>query len=238
MSEVRVPSAIETTGAIAALTLKRAMRGRAVWVGAIIAFLPVIFATLMSSRGGKSSQGAALEDIFVFELLLLAVLPAMFVASSIGEDIEDRTTTYLWSRPIPRTAIIVGKLVALVPIVCIMELASWTAAIRVGASASPTGNAILGLVAGVVGISAVAAALATLVPKHGMALTIVYMLFFDFPIGAMPASLRNLAVSHHVLTLVDPRDKGGDKVIALVWIGIVAVVWLAIALRRIRRLEA
>ena len=125
-------------------------------------------------------------------MFVLAVVPAMFVASSIGEEIEDRTITYLWSRPLPRWHVIAGKLVALAP-VAIGHLAPRLAGRRckVGtdapsrrdgrSSASPLPR---------VAISMVAAGIATLAPKHGMALAIIYMLLFDVPVGEIPASLQ------------------------------------------------
>jgi hypothetical protein len=231
-------SAMATTRAIASLTLTRLVRGRALWVGAVIAFLPVMFGALARSRNGPDP--GALVDLLVFEQLLIVVLPGMFVASAIGEDIEDRTTTYLWSRPVERWAIIVGKLVALLPIIWVLVLASWTAAVQVGANMAPTARQLFALGGGVTAIAMISAAMATLVPRHGMALTIVYMLFIDFPIGALPASMRYISVSQHVRTIASVRgsDTTDSPELAALSFGVIAIVWLALALRRIKNLEA
>jgi hypothetical protein len=238
VTQHEVPSAFATTRAIAALTLTRLARGKALWVGAIIAFLPVMFGALARSRNG--ADPAALVDILVFEQLLIVVLPGMYVASSIGEDIEDRTTTYLWSRPVQRTAIILGKLVAILPIMWVLVIASWSAAAQVGANIAPTPNQLFALAGGVTAIAMIAAAMATLVPRHGMALTIVYMLFVDFPVGALPASMRYISVSQHVRTIAKVRgDTTTDSPeLAALAFAVIAAVWLALALRRIRTLEA
>jgi ABC-type transport system involved in multi-copper enzyme maturation permease subunit len=225
---------------IAALTLKRLVRGRAVWVSAIIAMIPVAFAFVMSRYSRQSSNIDV--DIMVFETLVLAVLPAMFVASSVGEDIEDRTTTYLWSRPIPRWAVLAGKLIALAPLVAALMVASWTLAVVLGTQELPTAQSTVSLGLGAIVVCIVAAAIATVVPKHGMPLTIAYMLFFDLPVGAMPISLAEMSVTHHIRQVGHViRAQNGqfeDPVGGLIGLGVLAVLWLAFALWRVRRLEA
>src|SRR5688572_20755275 len=125
-----------TTRLIAAITLRRLVRGRALWVGGLVAGLPIAFAALLHQSNARAT--GTIVDVTAFETLVLAVLPALFVASSIGEEIEDRTTTYLWSRPIPRWAVLVGKLCALVPVIIVLVLPSWVLALQVGAQVWPS----------------------------------------------------------------------------------------------------
>jgi ABC-type Na+ efflux pump permease subunit len=218
---------------VAQLSLVRLARGRAVWVSAVIAALPVAFASFMRSRG---HGGELRVDLLVFELLTLAVLPSMFVASSIGEDLEDRTSTYLWSRPVPRWAVLAGKLLALAPLASLLVTASWIAAVGLGTGAPPTVSSCLALAGGGLAIGAVAGGLATLVPRHGMPLTIAYMLFFDLPVGLMPVSLAELSVTHHIRAIAEAGEaSAGHSAIGLAALG---GVWLAVAVWRMRRLEA
>jgi hypothetical protein len=219
------------TATIAALTLKRVVRGRAPWVGIAIAALPVIFAVVAQGR----TRGG-INDLFFIEELLLAVLPPLFVASSIGEEIEDRTTTYLWSRPLPRWTVLAGKLLALVPVVVALQIASCTAALAIAAALTP--RACLAIGAGAAAMSLIAAGIATLVPKHGMALTICYVLLFDLPVGLLPASLRQMTISHQVRVLAGFDPVYTDAVAAAIAMCVVGGIWLALALLRIRRLEA
>jgi ABC-type transport system involved in multi-copper enzyme maturation permease subunit len=222
---------------LAGLTLTRLMRGRAVWVSVIIAGLPLAFAFALRTYGQKSNIAL---DVLVFENLVLALLPAMFVAASVGEDIEDRTTTYLWSRPVPRWAVLVGKLLALAPVTAAFMVGSWIAAVVIGSRAVPPVLSTIAIGAGSIVVCFVSAGIATLVPKHGMALTISYMLFFDLPVGLMPISLSELSVTHHVRQLAgmfpdiggDPPSGGAIGLVAL------AIVWMSIALWRFRKLEA
>lgn len=215
---------------LARLTLMRVLRGRAVWVSAVIACFPALFALIT-----RSQLGDVADQLVVFEQLLLAIIPPMFVAASLGEEIEDRTTTYLWSRPLPRWSVLAGKLLALVPLVMVLAVGSWWLAVTLG-NGTPTGRSLLGMAGSAVSISVIAAGLALLVPKHGMALTICYLLFFDLPIGALPASLQALSVSYQTRVLCGYAD--GTVASALIALGVITGIWGGIALWRLRRLEA
>jgi len=232
-----VIGSLATTRLIAAVTLRRLVRGRALWVGGIVAAMPIAFAALLHERQARATMN--ITDVTAFETLVLAVLPALFVASSIGEEIEDRTTTYLWSRPIPRWAVLVGKLVGLVPVVIALVLPSWFLALQAGARMTPSAASFGAFAVGAFALSLVAATIATLVPKHGMALMICYMLFFDLPVGALPGSLQELSVTHHVRVIADMLDRTAESA-GLAALGCILIggLWLAIGLVRVRRLEA
>ncbi len=228
-----VPSALESTLTMAGLTWKRLVRGRALWVCLAIAILPVVYA---AATGGR--RGIAGDEIFVFETLIAAVLAPMFVASSIGEEIEDRTTTYLWSRPIPRWSIVVGKLLALVPVAAAVVVGSWALSGQIAWHHWPAARTCGALAIGVVSLSVLSAGIATLAPRHGMALSICYVLFFDSPLGILPATLRELSITHQVRALsgIWANEIGiQTPLIALV---LLTTVWAVIAATRIRRLEA
>lgn len=227
-----VPGGLATTVTMARLTWTRMIRGRALWVGFLIALLPVMFAVVM--RMFREPGG----ELFTIEVLVLAVLGPMFVGSSIGEEIEERTTTYLWSRPIPRWVIVGGKLAALAPLTALIVVVSWIASSLIAWNQWPPLQTCGALAAGAFVISFVSAGIATLAPRHGMALAIVYMLFFDFPVGILPATVQELSIGHQVRTLsgTSPLETGaGSAVIAL---AIISALWLVIAAVRVRRLEA
>lgn len=225
-----VPSGLASTLTMAALTWKRLVRGRAFMVALLIALIPVAYV-------GAAGRGVG-PELFVFEVLVTSVLAPMFVAASIGEDIEDRTTTYLWSRPIPRWAIVAGKLIALVPAATAVVLASWTIAANLAWHEMPPARTSLALAIGVAATSILSAGIASLAPRHGMALSIVYVLFFDSPLGVLPATLRELSMTHQVRVLsgMFPTENAVSQ--AGIALAIMAALWGALAAWRMRRLEA
>jgi ABC-type transport system involved in multi-copper enzyme maturation permease subunit len=233
----RPPSTLATLGTIAALTFTRLLRGRALWVAVVIAAGPVAGALLLKSM--HRGTFGMLQDILGFEQLALVVLPALLAAATIGEDIEDRTTTYLWSRPVPRWVVLIGKLVTLVPILIVLVVASWVAAVKLGPEVNPTPASILALALAITGLSFVGAAIGTLVPKHAMALTVVYIFMFDVAVGLLPGTLAKLSITFHMRAIADVADKYPDSPqLAALGIGIIGAIWLAIGLWRMRRLEA
>lgn len=233
MSDHVVPSALASTLTMAGVTFKRLIRGRALYVALAIAFLPVMYAAVLGR-----THGIAGEEVFVFEVLVASVLAPMFVAASIGEDIEDRTTTYLWSRPIPRWSIVAGKLLALVPVSIAVVLASWVLVSQLAWHTLPGARSCGALSLGVLVLSIVAAGIASLAPRHGMALTICYLLFFDSPLGVLPATLRELSVTHQVRALsgLFPTEIGIST--PLIALAVLSAVYGTVTALRMRRLEA
>lgn len=229
-------------GTIARVTWMRIRRGQAVWVALGIAMLPVIVALVL--RQAVTDTRDRLEftlDLYAVEMFVLAVVPALFVASSIGEEIEDRTVTYLWSRPLPRWHVIAGKLVALSPIAVVLMLVGWLLAMQVAYDRMAPTWTILAIALGTVAVSCIAAGIGTLAPKHGMALTIIYMLLFDLPIGEIPASLQILSVTHQVRLLAGIHTLGvvdASRLAPAITIVVIAGLWLAVGLWKIRRTEA
>ncbi len=227
----RPPGAWATVQTLAGVTLKRLVRGKALWIGALIAALPIVYAKIVSIAGGHVSA----DELFVFLRPLLALLPAMFIGASVGEEIEDRTSTYLWSRAIERWAVVGGKLFALTPIVIVLVVGAWIAAIQVLTGAPPTAMSCLALAAGCVAAALASAGIATLVPKHGMALTIGYLLVDNF-VGVLPISLREISITHQARLLAHLE---GEATVAapLIALALIGAVWGAIGFARIRRLE-
>jgi hypothetical protein len=227
-----VPTTLSTVGTLAGITLKRLVRGKALWIGGLLAALPIAYASAVHARHVAAAPG----DLFYASQLLLTMLPAMFVGASIGEEIEERTSTYLWSRPIARWAVLAGKLSALVPIVVVLLVGGWDAGIRIWTGAAPSAVSCIALAAGCLAASLVAAGIATVVPKHGMALTIGYLLV-DLSIGAIPFSLNELSITNQARLLAN-FDGSPVTVTPVIAMAVVAGLWGLVGFVRIRRLEA
>jgi ABC-type transport system involved in multi-copper enzyme maturation permease subunit len=221
------PSIASALFTLVGVTLRRFSRGRAVWAVVPIALLPVLFASFVHDPDAIKGP----------QLLIMGLLPPVFVASAIGEEIEDRTSTYLWSRPLPRWTLLVGKLLALAPLATLLIVGGWFLAVQVGVGHAPAARSILAFGAGALAVCAMAAGIGTLVPKHGMALSLIYFFVIDLAVGAIPAPVRQISITYHVRSLgaFDSPNAIAQRAITM---SIVAAIWLAIALWRLRRLEA
>jgi ABC-2 type transport system permease protein len=227
------------TGLVAQLTWRRMLRGRALRFSAAIAALPLL-ATALEVRHGGHGAGTW-REMYAFAVFLLAVLPPMHLASAIGEEREEMTLSLLWSRPLPRWSVLTGKLVALVPLLSAILAASLTATFFLAwADTSEVAMLLVGIGAMALGTLAVgcqAMALGSLVPRHPLAIAIVFMLVIDLPIGLLPMALQQLSITHQVRVLARIDQYPDPWLPALLWLLGMAAVWLGIALVRIRRLE-
>lgn len=219
---------------LASVTFLRLLRGRALWVALLVGALPCLYALMMR---GRDPAGIG-DELFAFEILVLGILAPMFVANTLGEEIEERTTTYLWSRPIPRWAVLAGKLATVIPIVLAIGCASWLVSAQIAWSLVPPAQTFLSLVIGAITLSCLAAMFSTLAPKHGMALSICYLLFLDLPAGVLPAALQEASITHQLRTVSGMWPSDGTFVEGMIGVALITAFTAALATWRIRRLEA
>jgi ABC-type transport system involved in multi-copper enzyme maturation permease subunit len=213
---------------VARLSRLRLYRSRLSRAAPALALLPPALVALVA---GKSA--VTWSQVFQVEMLLALLLPAAAVAPAIGEEIADRSCSYLWTRPVPRWTILAGVQGGLVPPLCALIIASWAGCYLQMPGARPAllVPAGLGWLLGGLAAGSVSAAMAALVPRHALAVALVYLAVLDLPLGLLPFGLAHLAVSHHVRSLVE----GNGLVAPLLWLIALATGWQALALWRYRR---
>src|SRR6185503_19498111 len=110
-------------------------------------------------------------------------------------------------------------------------------AIRVGVHHPPSTRSIIAFGAGALAACAMSVGFGTLVPKHGMALSIIYFFVIDLAVGVIPAPVQQISITHHVRMLgaLDEPSATTQPAVTLV---ILTAVWLSIAFWRLRRLES
>lgn len=217
------------TMAIAGLSLTRFLRSRILLVSGLFAFLPLL--PFLLGADSEHSAEHRWESFFKTLAYVHMLVAALLMAPAIAEEIEDKTYTYLWSRPIPRWSVLAGKLL----------VGSLFAAIFVGASAA-VGTGVAGmpemdvllrsffaLGLGVLAVGCISASLGTLLPKHPLAGAITYFLVLDSMIGALPFSGARISVMHNVIELSGNGD-GSSMLTSLLWLMGVALLWTLVAL--------
>jgi ABC-type transport system involved in multi-copper enzyme maturation permease subunit len=236
-----VPSGGRATSIIARLTLRRLFRGNVIWVALVLIAVPVAFAAFAVTGDDKGPEGW--KRTFLFAQLILAIVPPVMLASTVGEEIEKLTYTYLWSRPIPRWSVISGKLLALLPIVLVILCGALAASFPLaygsveGGDYTPLIKGVCAIALGGFAVGCLAIGIGSLSTRFGLAISIMAVFVLDIPLGNMEFSLQNLSITHHVRQIASV-DKVSDPIgPAIVWLAGIAAFWLALAVWRIGRAE-
>lgn len=231
---------------------------------AIAVLLRVINEMGMSSFrvNGVPVPGPVIFGGMIWLLYLRFVVPvlgAFYGTSLISDEVEDRTITYLFTRPVPRGAIIIGKYLAYLVCTGLVVLPSVTAVYLLitpvaGGSIGATFPQLLtdlGLLAlGLAVYGAVFALIGALVPRP---LVAGLILVFGWEQVALfvPGYLRRFTVAHYLQSLVPHSMPQDDTVTAiqslfseppapvtsLLWLAVILGVALWLAARTVEKRE-
>jgi hypothetical protein len=219
--------------AVASVTAKRLTRGAGWVISLLFAALPPGIAALVV-RLGDAKATFSLGNTFGGEAVVLGIVMALLVAWPVGQDLEDRTAAYVWARPLPRWAILVGKLAVVTPIAMAMFVASWVAAaLLTGQPLEP--GPIVALCAAVVVGSIIASALALLLPRHPLVLALIVLALLDPVVGAMSGGVALATVTYNARVIAGFED--ADVVTSACALVVLASVWGWLAVRKLSRTE-
>ena len=139
-------------------------------------------------------------------------------------------------RPFRRSAVVLGKLAAGVPLVVAMLTASIVIAyvtVQHQPGSASVLRAVVAIGIGTFVAGLVSVALGSLVPSQAMLVSIMYLFLFDQLMGRIPFAINKLTLSHHVLAIA----KGEALVNPLLWLSALGTVWSGIAIWRVTRTE-
>lgn len=230
---------------IARLTWKRILRGRTIWATAILLLVPLGIAALTFLRlEDPGERWSMVAEITLRSIVLLA--PVLFLSPVVNEENENKTYTYLWSRPVPRTALLFGKLLAVAPVVAgaaVVALIASFGIVSLGQGEmdpSSLPRVLLAAAAGTVAASCFALGIGTLFPRHPLVAAFGYV-FFAEQILPQVKAIQNVSTLYHVKIIAHlPRSNfafEGGMGGALLALALLSALWLGLAVWRIRRLE-
>ncbi len=213
------PSMVTAMIAVARLSLKRLVRGKKLRLAAI-AFV-LVFATAMLVRYTVAVEdpkaGLRILVEWSFFRLLVYLVPFLFTAGAIAEEVENRTLPFLVSRPVSRFALTMGKFLA-GAIASVALLSAAMLLFHVGwYVTSPTdlvgelGDTMrmLGAVALLATFySALCMCMGALLPEAAGIASILYIAAIEMAIGAAPYGFRLISMRYHA-GLLAGFEKGG-----------------------------
>jgi ABC-type transport system involved in multi-copper enzyme maturation permease subunit len=171
---------------------------------AIAGWLPVVNGTQM---GGPALFGVLIWLLFV--RFVVPVLGVFYGTSLIADEVDDKTITYLFTRPVPRASVLFGKYLAYLACVLLLLLPSivviYFLVVPVGGSigqAFPQLAADLGMVA--VGVAAYGAVFAFVGAwlKRPLIVGLVFAFGWEQTVLLIPGYLKRLTVAYYLQALV------------------------------------
>ena len=205
---------------------------------------PVIAAATLARVGDAATRWSIVAELTLRSIVLLA--PVLHLATAVNEENEGKTYTYLWSRPVPRHALLFGKMLAVAPIIgvaAVLSLALAYGIVSLGPGDMDPAwllRAAAGALLGVVAASCFAIGIGALFTRHPLVVAFGYV-FFGEQILPQVQAIQNISTLYHVKVIAAlPRGSGGidgapaGAALALV---ILSAVWLGLAVWRIRQFE-
>lgn len=210
-----VPGLLASTGLLFRAHVRRVWWSRRALACLVLAAAPPSLAWLITVSNPKLT-GAAIATTFGWLLLLQVVVPliALIAGSAvITEEIEDRTISYLFSRPIPRAAVLLGRWSA--ALVFVSALLSGSAVLTVAfASRSTVPGPPLdgGILAPLFGAAVLGGAVYTALFasagvffRHPMIVGLGYAFAIEGFLANLPGRNQALTVQHYLRSLVVSR---------------------------------
>ncbi len=212
--------------------------------------------------GNRTLPGATIFGLFIWILYLRFIVPVLGVfygTSLIADEVDDKTITYLFTRPIERGAVLVGKYLAYLIVTALVVLPSvmivYFLLVPLGGSALAAtfpdlvkDLALLGLGLAVYG--ALFAWIGAQI-KHPLVIGLVFALGWEQAILVVPGYLRRFTVAYYLQGLVPhamPQDSAlsmlqsvfrdsPSLVACLTWLLVFLIGFLFLAARAVARRE-
>jgi len=197
--------------------------GPVVMAAAIRIVVPMI-GTRALQVNGAALGGSALFGMMIWVLYIRVVIPVLGVfygTALIADEVEDKTITYLFTRPIPRGAVLVGKYLAYLACTVLLVLPSVMLVYflvvplngRVGES-FPSLLADLGMLA--VGLAAYGAVFAFVGArmKRPILIGLVFAFGWEPAVLLFPGYLKRLTVAYYLQALV-PHAMPDDSAVSV-----------------------
>jgi ABC-type transport system involved in multi-copper enzyme maturation permease subunit len=218
-------------GAVFSLAARLQIRSRRTLVMALVAMLPVAGSMLATAVirlqfGDATSTGfgqvAEVMSLIYLQFLLLAV--TLFYATAIiGDEIDEKTITYLFVRPVPRAVIFLGKYLSCVLVGGLLIIPSAVLSFLILTSADPAEEAFrhLGVIAQdaailILGILAYSSffGLMGAALKRPLLWGILFCLGWESLVTYIPGFIHRFTIMHYLQSLL-PHPSGQRGILSL-----------------------
>lgn len=203
------PSGLGAARLIAGLSLRRTRRGGLIWLPVVVLAL-LLLAAVVALVTGKAGV-----DFFKgsLDILLRYLIPFVMIlhgSSAVGEEVQAKTITYLFSRPIPRWSLPLGKfagnlglgLLLLLPVTLLLYVLALLGELELFTTELPLlGRGLLAVVVAALLYGALGTAFGTMVTRGAFVVALVVWGVLDVAFGFIPGALKAVAMNVHLRVL-------------------------------------
>lgn len=267
----RLSNLLSAAARVADLSIGQMLWSRRTIFMALVASVPVLIAgvaRMLESAGlfgvdvdGVQVTGPTLFGLMIWVFYLRFIVPVLGVfygTSLIADEVDDKTITYLFTRPIPRGAILLGKygaylvctLLVVLPSVVLTYLLAVPIRGRLGEAFVPL-LMDLGILSGGVLVYGALFALVGAAMKRPLAVGLGFVLGWEPVVMLVPGYLRRFTVAYYLEALVPhamPQSGAIEFLQALfrdvpstttsvASLAVLGILFLALAVRAVERRE-
>lgn len=235
-------------GILFRLSLRQMLSPRRLLILLFIAAVPVALSAI-ARLAPPGDPDEFRESVLMGPFVISAVMPIVTVVlatASLGHEVEDRTFSYLFLKPVARWQIAAPKIAAaaLVSALLVLGSGTLTAIIAPGGGAMTSIAIAGGLLVGVLAYTSVFV-WAGLMTSYALPLGLVYVFLWEAAIVQFMQGVRWLSIRHYTLATIHGLDDvqfAGDAAMldlaqALPAAGIVIVLFVTLTVRRIMRMD-
>ena len=238
-------------GAVFRLSLRQITGVRRVAIVCLLALLPVALTLIL--RLTESDSNGDTQDFVngvVNALIVGVVLPIIAISlstSAFGNDLEDRTLSFIMMTPIARWKIALSKLAASILVGAPLAIVSAAVAIFIGLDGDV--NSVVAVSTGLlVGVVAYASVFtwAGLMTTRALAFAIVYVFLWEGALATLVPGVKYLSVSTYALSIMYRLNDGTFSAVAeatielpaaIVGTALVIVAFWLLTVRRLRTMD-
>ena len=210
--------------AVFRLSLAVLVKSRRTFVIAVLCFMPVLAsavgtALILGRVASHELTGFSLTSFIIvngYVYVLLVVVTLFYGTALVADEIEDKTITYLFMRPVPKPTLYLGKYLAYLAAAALLLLPSATLCFLIAMAADPAGEIAhhlpilfqdLGVLAlGILAYGSLYALIGATTKRPvfvGLGFTIVWETLVTF----IPGYLSKMTIKHYVIALL-PHPMG------------------------------
>ncbi|MCC6747671.1 MAG: ABC transporter permease [Deltaproteobacteria bacterium] len=246
-----LPSGLTLVGIFAGLSLERSRRSKLLRLILAVLALPLV------ASAGALAAGKAGPEFFkqIVELYLRYLIPlvmALQASATVAEEVQAKTITYLFTRPVPRWTLPLGKylgniglnLILLLPSLAVAYVLCMVGDGYVGSELGTLGKSLFAALLGAIYFGALAMAFGAMVTNLPFAMMLTYVLVMEVGFSFVPGWLKATAMTVHLRAIAgtytpaaasffasDPNLTTAVSApvvfgVALLWI-VIALAWVA-----------